>query len=195
MSNTEWIQTFSGFKFDLIEPDPDSIDIFDISHSLSNKCRFGGHTNRFYSVAEHSILLSELIITDNIYLKLIALLHDAEEAYTGDVTQPLKALLDGFSLIAGNIRRRIFKKFDIAYPGDDEKQLIKDIEYRLILTERKVLLSEPPEKWHLDYTDYRPYNNYKKLIKCLDPETAREKFIYKFYYLWHTYTRLKNKKK
>ena len=54
-----WIETYTGRKFWPLAPSPDDIDIFDIAQALSMTCRYKGHTNEFYSVAEHSVLLAE----------------------------------------------------------------------------------------------------------------------------------------
>ncbi len=88
--NEGTITTISGKKIDFQNLNPDSIDILDIAHALSKICRFGGHTNRFYSVAQHSIIVAHLVPDD---CKKAALLHDASEAYLGDVVKPLKILL------------------------------------------------------------------------------------------------------
>jgi len=85
-----WIQTYTGKKFYPIDPDPELICIEDIAHGLSMKCRFNGHCSRFYSVAQHSVLISQLF--DSAQVKLEALLHDAAEAYLCDVPSPLKRL-------------------------------------------------------------------------------------------------------
>lgn len=184
MSGNEWIQTISGKKFTLLDPDPASIDIFDIALALGKQCRFAGHVTRFYSVAEHCVLLSELVDPGNPLLQLAALLHDAEEAYTGDISQPLKSLFPGLKKLGHKIRRAIFDKFEIPWRKitATEWTAIKGIENRLILTEREVLLAEPPEKWILDYMDLKRFD--KRKIKTWDPRTAAEKFIFRFYSLW-----------
>lgn len=87
-----WIQTHTGKRFEFIDPQPDHICIDDIAHALSNKCRFNGHTKEFYSVAQHSILVSEQCETDDIRIKMLALLHDAAEAYMPDFAAPIKDL-------------------------------------------------------------------------------------------------------
>lgn len=91
MKRTDWMQTYTGARFYPLEPDAELIRIADIAHALSNICRFGGHSARFYSVAEHSVLLSREFFAGWHY-KLVALLHDAAEAYLGDVPRPLKYL-------------------------------------------------------------------------------------------------------
>lgn len=86
----EWIQTFTGKKVFPLDIRAQQICIQDIAHALSLKCRFGGHCRTFYSVAEHSIRVSRIVPK---HLKLIALLHDAAEAYLPDVCAPIKSLL------------------------------------------------------------------------------------------------------
>lgn len=88
-----WMLTHSGRKMDLAAPASHAVHTSDISHALGNLCRFGGHTRSFYSVAQHSVLVATLLPDE---LKLAGLLHDAAEAYLGDVIQPLKLLLKEF---------------------------------------------------------------------------------------------------
>ena len=86
-----WIQTYSGKRFELDEEiNPDTIDIEDIAHALSQICRFGGHTRQFYSVAEHSVRVAHLLVDQGRAVQLQGLLHDAAEAYLGDIVRPLK---------------------------------------------------------------------------------------------------------
>lgn len=79
--------TASGQLFDILAFDPAAIDLEDIAHGLSHICRFGGHVRSYYSVAQHSVLVSELCDTAD---ARIGLLHDATETYLGDVISPLK---------------------------------------------------------------------------------------------------------
>ena len=104
------IQTHSGKFFNFLDPKPEQINIEDIVWGLSMKCRFGGHTNIFYSVAQHSVLTSELVESK---YKLSALMHDAAEAYTGDVPTPLKRLLPDFKQVEKRIEEAIFTKFNL----------------------------------------------------------------------------------
>jgi hypothetical protein len=82
--------TTSGKIINLFDPDPASIDIEDIASSLSKLCRWGGNLSDYYSVAQHSCLVAWLAPTP---LRLSALMHDAPEAYAGDVIRPIKSLL------------------------------------------------------------------------------------------------------
>src|ERR1700683_336889 len=82
-----WIVTFSGRRFYVLDPRPSDVRIEDIAHSLSLQCRFNGHVKNFYSVAQHSVLVSERCDPAD---ALYGLLHDASEAYIGDMSAPLK---------------------------------------------------------------------------------------------------------
>jgi len=84
------LTTFGRKRYNFINPTVDAISIHDIAHSLSLLCRYNGHTPQFYSVAEHSVLVSRILPDD---LALVGLLHDATEAYVGDMSRPCKKSL------------------------------------------------------------------------------------------------------
>jgi 5'-deoxynucleotidase YfbR-like HD superfamily hydrolase len=92
MAPEPFIQTVSGQRINPFAPDPAAIDIGDIAHALANQCRFGGHCRRFYSVAQHSCLVADVAAGRGADrdAALWALLHDAAEAYLGDVPHPVK---------------------------------------------------------------------------------------------------------
>ena len=103
------IRTVTGKRVSLTKPHPDSIDIEDIAVGLSNTCRFGGQTYKHYSVAEHSIACCENAerVGEPIDVQLALLLHDAPEAYLGDIIRPLK-------LIIGDIYKDLEEMFQAA---------------------------------------------------------------------------------
>jgi uncharacterized protein len=116
MRKGNWIQTHTGGKFYPLDPRPEEIDIQDIAHSLARICRFNGHGAAFYSVAQHSWIVSSQVGAAD---KLWGLLHDAAEAYIGDLVSPLKKLPE-FSFyreIENNILKVIVEKFDL-YPHE-----------------------------------------------------------------------------
>src|SRR5690349_18842227 len=99
MSRTgDWIATFTGKRWFLTDPDPADVDIDDIAHALSMICRFGGHTKQFYSVAEHSVRVANAmeIAGCGALACLHGLIHDAPEAYLGDIVRPLKYSLTDY---------------------------------------------------------------------------------------------------
>lgn len=83
----EWIQTFTGGKFWPLHPDPADVRVEDIAHHLSMICRFTGAVRRFYSVAEHSCHVHDLLPPE---LRAAGLFHDAAEAYICDLARPVK---------------------------------------------------------------------------------------------------------
>ena len=100
----------SGEPFSFTNPQPEDIHVEDIAYALSNLCRFGGHSAAFYSVAEHSIHCSMLVKKR---YAMQALLHDATEAYVGDVVAPLKSLLPEYKQIEKRVWAAISEKFGL----------------------------------------------------------------------------------
>ncbi len=135
------ISTWMGRAFNFIEPDPDSICIEDIAHSLSLLCRYNGHTPTHYSVAEHSIRCSYEVPHE--FAKQ-ALMHDAAEAYIGDVASPLKALLPDFQRIEEAVEDAVAVAFDLpAYLHP----LVKEADLRMLATEKRDILFKDDEEW------------------------------------------------
>lgn len=142
-----WVQTFSNRAFYLVDPDPALIDIDDIAHSLAYQCRFNGHTAMFYSVAQHSMLVAEYLLAKAPEHALWGLLHDAAEAYVGDVIRPLKRRLPGFARIEAPIEQAVAKRFGLPWPMP---AVIKEADTAVLLGERRDLRPplprEPVEK-------------------------------------------------
>jgi hypothetical protein len=109
----DWIQTFSGKHFYVMNPTEDMICLEDIAHALGNVCRFAGHCGSFYSVAEHSVWVSELVESEH---KIAALFHDASEAYIADIARPFKPFFENYKTLEDNIMRVIASKFGFDYP-------------------------------------------------------------------------------
>lgn len=107
-----WIQTFTGRRFHPLSPMPDDIVIDDIAHALAMICRYAGHTSTFYSVAEHSVIVSLHVPAE--YARE-ALLHDASEAYIGDVSRPLKhhPVMSEYRRVEAELTCAIFERFGI----------------------------------------------------------------------------------
>lgn len=111
------IRTFTGKMINVFEPDPDLICIEDIAHALSNLCRFGGHTRRFYSVAEHSLRVAAIVPEKH---KIAGLLHDASEAYLVDLPSPIKYFIPKYQEYEQNLMLAIAEKFGFDYPLHSE---------------------------------------------------------------------------
>lgn len=143
MSNS--ITTISGVEFDLLNPTPDMINIVDIDHALNRICRFGGHyTGPHYSVASHSVGVASLV--DDPELRLAALLHDAAEAYIGDIVTPLKGLLNEIHGIERKILECVAIKFDFD-PMKFRSLEIKKADLQMLYAERKYIVPHNSHYW------------------------------------------------
>ena len=135
----DWIQTYTGRPFWPASARMGDISITDIAHALSNQCRFAGHCRRFYSVAEHSVLVSRVVPPED---ALHGLLHDATEAYLIDVPRPVKPMLKGYVELEGSIWFMIARRFGIdpAMPVS-----VKEADNTVLLAERNALLGPTPD--------------------------------------------------
>jgi uncharacterized protein len=140
----DWMQTFTGARFYPMDPRADEINPHDIAHALSLLCRYGGHVSRFYSVAEHCVLMSEAVAPEH---ALAALLHDATEAYVVDVPRPLKHYLPEYRVIEGRVWQAICAHFELDQVLPSE---VKDADNRILLTERDVLMPNTRYSWSVD---------------------------------------------
>lgn len=136
-----WILTATGKHFDLLEPDADLIDPRDIAHALAHLCRFNGHTREFYSVAQHSCIVAELVPEEQ---KLAALLHDAPEAYLGDMTRPLKQWISVYRHFEDNVWQRVCERFDLAI---ELPACVHQADLIALATERRDLMPPDPAIW------------------------------------------------
>lgn len=163
-----WMQTFTGIQFWPLDPRPDEISFIDIGAALSKVCRFGGHTTQFYSVAEHAWHLSYYVSEEN---ALAALLHDAAEAYIGDMVRPLKRHMIEFQNVEQVLMDQIAGKvgLDNLLPYE-----VRDADNRILLDERAALLNPSPASWIQDIEGISPLDIE---ICAFDPDTANEHFM------------------
>lgn len=136
----DWMQTFSGGKFYPLNPRAEDIILDDIARALSRICRFAGHTEQFYSVAQHSVYVSAMVPLEH---AMCALMHDATEAYLVDVPRPLKKALPGYTVIEDNVWRVIAERFGLPEQIPD---CVKEADNRVLMAEKNQLL-KPGEEW------------------------------------------------
>lgn len=164
-----WMGTYTGKKLFILDMQPEDINLVDIAHALSLKCRFQGHCVRFNSVAEHSVLASRMI--QNPDKRREALMHDAAEAYLPDVPSPCKPLLVGFKNIEHVVEEAIWHRFDLAYAPNDPD--IKEVDRRMVMTEREQnMKNQPVWDTHIGIV---PYPSLR--LPLWSPQAAEQHFL------------------
>ena len=160
------IRTFTGLYINVFEPTPEMICIEDIAHSLSMQPRFGGHLSEFYSVAQHCVLMTELV-REMYHDKhmLATLLHDASEAYILDIPRPIKNRLTDYKNVETRLMSLIAFKFAFKFPL-----------YGLIKKADEVML-----EWELNSLMLK--NDSCNEIRCWSHKESEEQFLKTFHKL------------
>lgn len=171
-----WMQTFTGKQFWPFDPKVGDICIEDIAHSLSQQCRYAGHTKQFYSVAEHCYHISKAVPRR---WALWGLLHDASEAYLIDVPRPVKVHLTNYKAIEAKLMLAIRQRFQLEAPineglGDEMPMDVKIADNKILMDERAQALSAPPADWQ----DEGPLLGVE--IKFWYPQYAESRFLARF---------------
>jgi len=198
-----WARTYTGRKIDIADPErallEKQIDILDIAHALSMSVRFGGHVRAFYSVAQHSVLGSFLVPEED---ALAFLMHDAPEAYMGDLVSPLKSkdqLRDVWKGLESRWDVVIRYAFDVPVPLADlsadeigaqyarnlslQKRRIKTADLLMLGREMIDLMSHGGEdSTHIEYWDQRRPTNVAPITPW-GPRRARRAFLDRFFQL------------
>lgn len=154
------------------------IDIEDIAIGLSNKARFNGQLDYFYSVAQHSVHVSDLVRSAISDVQLAALLHDAAEFVLGDLNTLLKPLFPFFVTLEARTQKAIHRRFGLP----DEVSSIMHAEIKLadrrsVLTEKRDLRSATKDEVWIGYEDVQP--DHKRILP-LSPEVATKLFLDRF---------------
>lgn len=171
-----FIQTLTGRRVNPLDPAPEDIDPEDIAGALANICRFGGHCRPFYSVAQHSVIVCDLLAERGATPEelLAALLHDAAEAYLGDLPHPIKHRSDlgaAFRAAEHRLQGVISERF--ALP--DASARIKPLDRALLAAERRVLSEET---WHWPELDEAEEIDVE--VDPWEPERAAREFRERF---------------
>ena len=162
----------SGRYFNIAQPNPDDINIEDIAHALSRICRFTGHivTLENYSVAQHSVLVSYIVPPQ---FALQGLMHDAPEAYIGDISAPLKQLLPDYQAIERRVEQAVFEKFCLPLKLD---ATVKHADLVMLSTEKRDLMPPTTEPWPCELT----HPAMSERISPLAPRQAELVFLARF---------------
>lgn len=174
--NEAWIQTHSGRRFNPTKPYPDAIVIQDIAHSLSMQCRFTGHCRKFYSVAQHSVLVSYICDSQD---ALWGLLHDASEAYLVDVPRPIKrsGKIQGYIEFEKAMQEAVCVRFGLSI---FEPPSVKRADTMLLATEARDLMSPLHPDW-VNMVEPLPFK-----IEAWDQQHAKDMFMKRFFELNNT---------
>jgi hypothetical protein len=167
------IEMMDGVRFVLLDPKPEVIKPEILAHALANLCRWTGHPNRFFSVAQHCIIVSKIVPPE---LVLQGLLHDASEAFIGDINRPLKLIFEHFAPgvlhdIEENIHKAIAKRFKSGFPHDPA---IKAADNVSLATERRDLLADSGREW------IGLPEPLEKVIQPMGPRAAKSAWMRRF---------------
>lgn len=165
----DFMQVHSGRKFWPMDPRSDEVFIEDIAHSLSLQCRYAGHCERFYSVAEHSVHLARHLRWQGVEVALWGLLHDASEAYLVDVPRPVKGHLVGYKDAEEKVMAAVCERFGLA---PTMPAVVHDADNRIIADE---LVNMTTMDWHARYSVQLGVQ-----IRCWYPAQAKEEFLATF---------------
>lgn len=166
-----YILTNKGRYFDLTRPEDHPYDIEEAAHALSHICRYTGHCEKFYSVAQHSVLVSRVL---PIAYKGAGLLHDLSEAYYSDVASPLKHIIGRvYKPLELRCERSVALVFGIPFP---HPEIVKTADLRMLMTEVRDNLVKPLALQSVDvkWPDYEPYDF---TIKPWTPKRAKREFL------------------
>jgi uncharacterized protein len=164
----DWMNTITGRTFWPIDPRPEDVCIEDIAHALSMMCRFNGHIPNFYSVAEHSVLVSRHCDQKD---ALYGLLHDAPEAYIADIVRPAKRFIKGYAHVENNIMTAIALHFGLPLQPPSS---VKTADNAILLDEAAELVGERSKLFNI------PGQRAFSKIECHPPAKARQLFLDRF---------------
>lgn len=174
----DWMQTFLGLRFWPMDPRPEDVSFRDIAHALAMQCRYGGHCLRFYSVAEHSVLLArwalenyEGNIDERRILALWLLLHDGSEAYLTDMIRPVKRFMPEYRAAEDEVQWAVYGRYGLD-PGMEPRE-VKQLDNRILMDERAQVMRQTTDQWHFG-GETEPLG---VTLQFWSPDRAEEEFL------------------
>lgn len=169
----DWILTHSGVQFWPLDPRPEEVLIEDIAHALANQCRFSGHCRFHYSVAQHSVIVSENVPSE---AAMWGLLHDASEAYLVDLPRPIKRyskLGDIYRDLEQQVMDCIAVKFNLGECPDS----VKEADDACLMTEKRDIMPGSQKPWKETATPF------EQNIQRMYPDEAKRYFMDRYSWL------------
>ncbi len=181
-----WSQSYSGERYWIMDPRPDEVHLVDIVMGLVNAARYRGQTMYFYSVLQHSVLVSQAV--EKLALErgwshkktriaaFQGLMHDASEAFLGDVARPLKRMraMREYCRVEALWETAIFERFDVK-PEIDTSAIVHEVDHRIVIDEIYALMADP-NMW----PDSGRYLNMEPVGVVVE-QLTREETINRFY--------------
>lgn len=164
-----WMQTYTGEVFHILNPLHTEVSLQDIAHALGMICRFGGHVDYFYSVAEHCVFMSHRVSKE---VAPYALIHDATEAYVQDLISPIKRNVDGYKEIESRVEDAILCALGLPFPSKDISEEVHIADGRMLSTERRDLMKEPPQPRAAD--GFPPFD---EKLNAWGPAVAKQMYL------------------
>lgn len=178
----DWMEVATGTRFYPLDPRAEEVHVYDIASSLSKQCRYNGHTRFFYSVAEHSVLMADWLYAQHgcPLLAYQALMHDAPEAYIGDMVRPLKRNMPAF--VAAELP--LWQAIVDALPALTRKgygqmrgqymldERVKEADNRILVDERAQVMRPSSNPWGIDHLE--PLG---VVIQGLEPGDVETRFL------------------
>ncbi len=145
------VETSTGLYIDVSDPKPEKINVQDIAHALSNICRYNGHCQTFYSVAEHAVFVSKRLERKGFSpeIQMIGLHHDDAEAYLGDIPRPIKPMLgEAYKELTAKVDSAIEQALGLEFHGDPLNYAsVKEADNWALLVEARHLLRSQGKLW------------------------------------------------
>ncbi len=170
-----WKETYTGAKFYLMDPKPEEVVMEDVLHSLAYQCRYTGHCLRWYSVAEHCCLIADYVrdvLHGSPRDQFNALMHDAPEYITGDISRPMKYGIPGLKPSLAHIDKVVYKALGVT---DPEPRWLKEIDARIIVDERTQNMVDSGNEWNHD--KFEPLG---VTLQYWGPERAKVEFLTRY---------------
>jgi hypothetical protein len=169
-----YFRTYTGKQVHPLSPRPEEIDVADVARSLSRQCRFLGHTEAFYSVAQHSVLVSQQVPHED---ALWGLLHDASEAYLCDLPAPIKRdpQMEIYRIAEARLMAAVCERYGLP---PEMPRSVKVADKVLLATEFRDVTTVDDPDWIVDACGNKPLPEYR--ITPWAPAFAERMFLDRF---------------